>query len=142
MALFDFFRRLAFFKGRDTEGLTAEDLDFDKWIQAHRDWRTRLTNYINGVSGDPLDEAVICRDDRCALGQWIHGHGEKFYGDLEKFRDMRNHHAEFHRSAGKVVHCFKNDGLAAARKLMHNDFDRNSLTVINDLQALKTTIRG
>ena len=140
MALFDFFRRLSFFKERDTAGMTAEDLDFKKWIQAHRDWRQRLTNYIAGTSTEELDEETVCRDDRCALGQWIYGHGMKYYGDLTVFHDMRHHHADFHRSAGNVIRCFKSQGTQAAKRMMHQDFDRNSFLVISDLQSLERRI--
>lgn len=142
MALFDFFRRLSFFKGRNTEGMTEKDLDFKAWIQAHRDWRQRLTGHINGTNSEVLDEAVVCRDDRCALGQWIHSNGGKFYDDLEVFRNMRHHHAEFHRCAGQVIRVFRNDGMGAASKLLHNDFDRHSLLVISDLQALEKTVNS
>ena len=141
MAMFDFFRRLSFFKGRNTEGMTEDDLDFKKWIQAHRDWRLRLSNYISGQSNEQLDEDHICRDDRCALGQWIHGNGGKYYGDLDVFRDMRHHHATFHRSAADVVRCFKAEGEAAAAKLMQRDYDRDSLRVISDLEKLEGLIK-
>lgn len=142
MAFFDVFRRLSFFKGRNTAGMTAEDLDFEKWIEAHRAWRRRLTDHINGSGGETFDVETVCRDDRCALGQWIHSHGTAYYGDLEIFRTMRHHHAEFHRSAGGVIHCFRTEGAAAAKKMMRADFDRNSFLVISDLKFLENTIRG
>jgi methyl-accepting chemotaxis protein len=142
MALFDLFRRLSFFKGRNTEGITEQDLDFKAWIQAHRDWRQRLTNHINGAGNETLDEDAVCRDDRCALGRWIYENGVKYYGDLELFRNMRYHHAEFHRTAGKVVRCLKEEGVAPATKMLHNDFDRHSVLVISDLQNLEKTVNA
>lgn len=141
MALFSLFRRLSFFRGRSTEGMSEDDIDFKKWIQAHRDWRLRLANYIAGTSAEKLDAEVICRDDRCPLGQWIYGSGGRYYGDLEIFRDMRHHHADFHRSAGAVVRCFHSEGEAAANRLMQRDYDRDSLRVIGALEKLERTIR-
>lgn len=141
MGIFDFFRRLSFFKGRDTEGMTEEDLDFDKWIQAHRDWRQRLVSFIGGNSAEVLEPEIICRDDRCALGQWIHGHGGKFYGDLEVFVRLRENHLQFHQSAGKVVSCFKAEGAVAATRMLNRDFDQHSLRVIGDLQSLERLVR-
>lgn len=142
MALFDLFRRLSFFKGRNTEGMTEKDLDFNAWIHAHREWRHRLSNYINGSSSETLEEDTACRDDRCALGRWIYENGVKYYGDLDLFRDMRYHHAEFHRSAGKVVRCMKEEGAAQATKMLNNDFDRHSLQVISHLQHLERAVNA
>lgn len=140
MAFFDFFRNLAFFNNRDTQGMMQDDLDFNKWIQAHREWRQRLTNYVNGNSAEALDETVVCRDDRCPLGQWIHGNGEKYYGDLDIFQNMRQHHAQFHASAGGVIRAFKTHGMAGAKNLLNTDFDQNSLRVVSDLHALESKI--
>lgn len=141
MALFDFLK-FSFFKGRDTADLAAEDLDFAKWIEAHRAWRLRLSNYIDGTSQETLDEQVVAQDNRCALGQWIHDHGQRFYGDEPTFQDVVNHHAAFHRCAGEVLHACRSDGQPAARKLLNQDFDRHSIQVITGLQILERRIKG
>lgn len=142
MALFDFFRNLSFFRGRNTEGIVADDLDFDKWVKAHNDWRGRLIAYINGTSTETLNEQVVCRDDRCALGQWIYDHGGRFYGDLPVFQELKSHHADFHVSAGMVVTMFKRAGQKAAKKALHEDFDLNSMRVIRDLGALERQVKS
>lgn len=142
MALFDFLRRFSFFKGRDTAGLKEEDLDFAKWINAHRDWRRRLTNYIQGASQEELDENVVCLDNRCDLGKWIYGNGGHFYGEIDIFRRLRDHHTDFHRSAGKVVRIYKSDGRDAATKALHTDFDMFSLKVVKNLETLEREVKG
>lgn len=141
MALFDFFRKLSFFKGRDTSDLQDEDLDFQKWIAAHRDWRRRLASYIDGTGEETLDENVICVDNRCELGKWIHGHGGKFYGELGNFQQMVQDHASFHQAAGQVVRFYKQDGAQAARKALNTDFDRYSLRVVSALESLEKQVR-
>jgi hypothetical protein len=142
MGLFDFFRNLAFFKGRNTEGLVEEDLDFAKWIKAHQDWRGRLIDYIGGTSAEALDEEVVCRDDRCALGHWIYDHGGRFYGDLPLFQELKSQHADFHASAGLVVTMFKKAGHKAAKKALHADFDLNSMRVVRSLTSLERQVKG
>lgn len=142
MALFDFLRKFSFFRGRDTEGMAEEDLDFLKWIKAHRDWRTRLIAYIDGTSVEELDEYEICRDDRCTLGHWIHGHGTQFYGDVEVFEQLKSHHRDFHISAGMVVTMFKKAGVQAARKALNQDFDLNSMRVVRSIEALERQVTG
>lgn len=142
MALFDFFKRFAFFKGRDTQGLQEEDLDFGKWVNAHRDWRRRLTEYIEGHSNEALDENVICLDNRCDLGKWIHGNGTRFYGNVDTFTELQRHHAQFHLCAGEVVRTHKTQGADMARRLVRTDFDRYSLMVISDLELLEKKVKG
>jgi hypothetical protein len=141
MGLFDFFRGLNFFRGRDTGGIADEDLDFAKWVKAHRDWRTRLIAYINGTGNEALDEHVVCRDDRCELGKWIYRGGIRYYGDLPVFQKLKDHHADFHASAGRVVSVFKVEGLGAAKKALHADFDLNSMRVIRGLEALERQVK-
>ncbi len=140
MALFNLFRNISFFKGRSTEGLNEEDLDFSKWITAHRDWRHRLVAYIEGASNEQLDEHAICHDNRCDLGKWIHGNGKKFYGDEAVFQRLQEDHAAFHRAAGEVVSQFKSGGEKEARRVLNGDFDMRSMHVVNGLEQLERKI--
>ncbi len=142
MALFNFFRKFSFFQGRNTEGLNDEDLDFQKWIGAHRDWRRRLIAYIDGQSTEQLDETVICCDDRCELGKWIHSNGKRFYEGEGTFRQLRDDHAAFHRAAGEVVGTFKVHGERQARRTLNGDFDRHSMHVIAGLEKLERTVKA
>lgn len=142
MAFFDFFRKLSFFAGRDTSGMQAEDLDFAKWVVAHRNWRLRLVNFIEGSSQEKLDEKAVCQDHLCDLGKWIHGNGARFYGDVELFKDVRSRHAVFHHCAGEVIRRYKSDGETAARKLLETEFDRASVQVVLGLEALERQVKA
>ena len=142
MAIFDFFRKFSFFKGRSTEGLVAEDLDFQKWTAAHRDWRRRLVSYIDGSSQEALDETVICLDNRCELGQWIHSNGVKFYGEEQIFQHLVDDHAKFHQAAGEVVRLYKNDDLKKAARALSGEFDMRSGRVIRGLEELERQVKG
>jgi methyl-accepting chemotaxis protein len=53
--------------------VNVTDFDFDKGIEAHRQWKVKLRRAIE--EREQLDAETICRDDRCPLGQWIHGVG-------------------------------------------------------------------
>jgi hypothetical protein len=142
MAFFDFFRKLSFFKGRDVDGMVEDDLNFAKWIEVHKAWRNRLVTFINGSSSEALDENVVRRDDRCDLGRWIHDHGERFYGDVPAFVQLKMQHAEFHASAGLVVSLLKRTGPKAAHKALHEDFDVKSLRVVSSLQNLEREVKA
>lgn len=142
MAFFDFFRKFSFFKGRSVEGLQEEDLDFQKWIAAHRGWRRRLLDYLDGTSTEQLDEHVICHDDRCDLGKWIHGNGGKFYKEVNTFQQLIDDHASFHRSAAAVVGFHKCKDEKAARKALDGDFDRYSMHVVAALEKLEKQVKA
>ncbi len=141
MALINFFQKFNFFSGKSTEGMDEDDLDFQKWIAAHRNWRRRLLDYIDGNSQEKLDETAICRDNNCDLGKWIYGNGEKFYGDETTFQRLVHDHAAFHRSAGEVVHQYKNSGEKEARRTLNGDFDLHSMHVVGALEALERRVK-
>lgn len=142
MALLDFFRKLNFFAGRDTSGIEADDLDFEKWVQVHSNWRQRLTLYVDGRNQEELDEFHICRDDQCELGKWIHGRGAHYYGDVVVFQELCSRHAVFHRCAGAVVSCYKEKGSEDARRLLHREFDTTSMQIVQSLHALERLVKN
>lgn len=89
------------------QGLKAEmaaaEFDFNSAIQAHIDWKMKLTNYIAKPDGT-LDSKVVCKDNNCALGKWIHGAGSEHRdSNPTVFDSLKSSHAEFHRTAGEVV---------------------------------------
>ncbi len=75
--------------------------DFDSAIEAHRQWKVRLRQAITQKA--QLDASSICRDDRCPLGQWLHGTGSKRWGSRPLFSQLLDSHAQFHQTAGAVA---------------------------------------
>ncbi len=142
MALLNLFRRLKFFEGRNTNGMKDEDLDFSAWVKVHMDWRTRLVAYIHGTSREALNEHVICLDDYCDLGRWIHSHGQRYYGDVPSFNELRSRHADFHATAGRVVSVFKSAGPLAAQKALNEEFDLSSIRVVRCLENLERHVKA
>jgi len=76
-------------------------MDFDKAIDAHVGWKTKLRGAI--ASEARLDAAAIGRDSVCPLGQWLHGDAKIKYGHLPAFAGCVSAHAVFHREAGRVA---------------------------------------
>ncbi len=85
----------------ETETDVASDFDFDQAIEAHRQWKVLLRQAI--AEGAKLDADVICRDDRCRLGKWLHGSGGHRWGAQPGFVALLQKHAEFHDVAGTVA---------------------------------------
>jgi len=81
--------------------LTQANFDFDKAIEAHRQWKVKLRQAI--AEHAQLDADTVCRDDRCPLGQWLHGAGGAQWGSRPLFSHLVQKHAEFHTEAGGVA---------------------------------------
>lgn len=115
----------------------VQGLDFVAAIEAHRKWRQRLTDYIKGKSTEELDPAVICQDDKCALGKWIYGEGRTFCGHMPKFHQLKADHAEFHINAAEVVTLHKKGKTEDAKHLLLDGaYAKYSMSVQTELSKL------
>ena len=105
-------------------------------INAHVRWKVRLDRCLNGTSEETLDPKVICRDDQCVLGKWIHGTAPKHFNGDEYLNILREHHAKFHVLAASVVERIQANDKAAAEKILFGDYNETSRNVIRDLTEL------
>ncbi len=105
-------------------------------IDAHMKWKGRLQSYLDGTSKEQLDPMVICRDDQCVLGKWIHGPALKYFHGDEDFHKLRSDHANFHFVAGSVVKKVQENDRAGSDALLKNEYARASRDVIKDLTEL------
>jgi len=105
---------------RQEQNDSEEGLQLDVFaaIQAHVQWKLRLQHYIDGDGEERLDPEVVGSDCRCALGQWIYGHGEERYGDHHKFQSLKKIHADFHTYAADVVRAVHNGEREHALRLL------------------------
>jgi hypothetical protein len=112
-------------------------LDFYKAIEAHQRWKVRLAAHIRGESTERLDWQVVCRDDQCALGQWLHQGARVPEAQHAMFTRLIAEHAEFHRRAGEVVQLV-DDGQRerALRQITNGDYARASHRVVASLSQL------
>jgi len=94
----------------------SEDFDFDKAIAAHRQWKVTLRRAI--AERGRLDADTLCRDDRCPLGQWLHGSGGRRWGTQPGFVALLEKHAEFHAAAGAAAHQINAGAYADAERLI------------------------
>jgi methyl-accepting chemotaxis protein len=94
----------------------AGDFDFDAAIGAHRAWKVKLRQAIG--SREQLDADTICQDNRCPLGQWLHGPGGAQWGHSPGFVNLLDKHAQFHRVAGGVARKINAGAYAEAERLI------------------------
>jgi methyl-accepting chemotaxis protein len=86
---------------QQTEKLKINAMDFDGAIKAHRDWKMKLANYIRKPDGS-IKAAVVCQDNKCALGQWIYGVGA-IWEKHDEYSLLKKEHAKFHKCAGDII---------------------------------------
>jgi hypothetical protein len=76
-------------------------MNLDNAAAAHALWKTKLRAAI--AKHEQLDVVNLSRDDRCELGQWLHGEGKSSYGRLASHGDCMHKHLEFHSEVTKVA---------------------------------------
>jgi len=121
----------------DSENADINDeINIAEAITAHVTWKVRLQKYIDGKSDEKLDPMIICRDDQCTLGQWMHGPAtQRFHAD-EAFRTLRSDHAHFHYVAANVVRYMDERDQAGAQALLKGEYSKVSHNVIMMLLKL------
>ena len=122
-------------KGNAAQERPPTAFDFDGVIQAHMGWKQKLRDFISGT-GENLDPAVVSRDDKCVLGCWIHGEGQR-YAKESGFGRLTKSHADFHRCAGDVVRAQLAGDEAGAKRLLLNDFSVLSDETIQEIRRMK-----
>ena len=115
-------------------------LDVQAALMAHMNWKLRLETYLDGRSTEDLRPEVICFDDRCDLGKWIHGPGQQRLGRLPGFADLREKHRMFHYCASNVVSLAQSGKQEEARRLLKGTYENFSQQVCDDLTQLQAIV--
>ncbi len=115
-------------------------MDFKKAIEAHVNWKAKLKTYINKPDRS-LSPAVVRQPDRCELGQWLSGEGQK-HAHLAEFTALVSHHTRFHDAAATVIE--KADrGLQVTEEVSligSSPFSTESNAVVRSIKALQSKI--
>ena len=114
------------------------DLDIPFAVSAHENWKNRLQAYLAGTSKEVFDANVICFDDRCDLGKWIHSTGKARLGQYPGFTALMSHHKMFHFAASNIVALQRRGKTAEADVILKGQFAQFSKSVVGDLQALSS----
>lgn len=122
--------------GHEVKQRVKEEIDLFTAISAHVSWKVRLQSYMSGNSAEEMDPEVICCDDRCELGKWIHGPGLKHFFADEAFHELRIDHAKFHMVAANVVRHVQANKQADAQQLMDGEYRKISHKLVHTLTEL------
>jgi hypothetical protein len=118
-------------------------MDIDAAIQAHVNWKIKLTQFMNGSAKEKIDANVAGKDDACALGQWLHGEGRTVLAGRSDYQDLVSAHAEFHRQVAALVRKCEAGQTAAAHKELDDAssaYRRASVKVIGLLMGVKSVL--
>jgi hypothetical protein len=113
-----------------------KNIDIMAAINAHLKWKSRLDQYVSGTSTEQLNPQVICLDDQCVLGKWIHGPAREFFREDEKFIELREDHVRFHLIAAQVVKLVQGNDIAGAEELLRGSYMKASRKVVKDLSEM------
>lgn len=114
----------------------SNEINIPEAITAHVNWKVRLQKYIDGQSDEKLDPMVVCRDDQCKLGTWIHGPATRRFHADESFKTLRADHAQFHYVAANVVRYMLEKDRAGAEALLKGEYAKVSQHITKMLNEL------
>jgi Chemoreceptor zinc-binding domain len=139
--MLDFIRRFFGSSEHSTESdefIRAVDdgLDLRAAVAAHENWKIRLDAYLAGQSSEDLRPEVICFDDRCDLGKWIHSTGKARLGRLPGFTALLSDHKQFHYAASNVVALAKAGKKLDALKMLAGPYAHASKGVMGALTGM------
>ena len=104
-------------------------MDLNNAIAAHAAWKTKLRAAINRK--ETLDVATISVDNKCELGQWLHGAGKMQHVGCPEFSTLVQRHREFHTEAGKVAGLINTQKFEQAEKAIEaNSAFSNASTAV------------
>lgn len=117
-------------------GKATDGLDIQTAMAAHENWKLRLMAYLEGNSSEQFSPEVICFDNHCDLGQWIHGKGQAHLGNFSGFTTLLEHHKMFHYAASNVVALSQAGKNTEAHKMLEGSFTTFSKAVGEDLENM------
>lgn len=116
------------------------EIDIDTAIAAHENWKLRLLNYLEGKSSEDLKPEVVCLDDRCDLGKWLHGPGKMRLGAYPAFSMLVARHKYFHLQASTVVALAQSGDQDKAGQTLDSSYRHASNQVVLLLKELKRSL--
>lgn len=112
-------------------------MNLDEAIQRHAEWKVKFRSAI--AKRERMDVDTISVDNRCALGQWLHGEGRARHGARPEFAVVVQRHKAFHIEAGKVARLINLGQYDQAEQALGNGtpFSQASMEVGTAILQLK-----
>lgn len=124
-----------------TAAAVLAEIDIDTAIAAHENWKLRLRNYLDGKSSEQLSPEIVCLDDKCDLGKWLHGPGGQRLGKYPSFTMLIARHKYFHVQASTVVALSQAGDKAKAEETLKTNYEHGSTQTVLLLKELKRALQ-
>ena len=108
-------------------------------IQAHDSWKTRFLASIQGQSSEVFDPNIVCFDNHCELGHWLHTSGKTNYTHHPKFSELVSHHKMFHFAASNALALHHRGKTEEAQTMLTGQLAQYSAAMERDLCQLKAS---
>ncbi len=136
------FKKILATLGKDQPREVTQVINIYDAVTAHRAWKKRLIDYLEGNSTEDLQPATICKDHLCVLGKWIYSDGKVRFGQEPTFIKLVDEHASFHVQAAKVVEAHQQGNTALAQQVLAGDFEEQSKKTVTCLARLNTIVEA
>lgn len=109
-----------------------------KGIGAHGMWKQRILDAIKTGKSEWTPE-IVCQDNQCEFGKWLYSCStdEK---SSPHYSNVKNLHAEFHKTAAKVLTLAITNNKAEAEKEIApgSEYINNSMALTKEMMAWKS----
>lgn len=109
-------------------------------IGAHGAWKLKLTTAIDKGRSE-LSPDIVCRDDRCTFGQWLHG--TRLSPEIKSgkpYEVVKRLHAEFHVCAANVLKKAVAGDKPGALALLESEYADRSRILVTALSKWKMEV--
>jgi hypothetical protein len=128
--------------GQKQEEEVTQVINLYDAVLAHKAWKRRLFEYLEGRSRENLEPSKICVDHACVLGKWIHSDGKVQFGEQPVFTKLVDEHAKFHVHAAEVVEAHQVGNTDKAMQILTGTFDEQSKKTVNCLAKLNALVES
>ena len=113
-------------------------MNLEDAIQAHAGWKMKLAAYLRHPDKS-INASDAGRDDKCPLGQWLHGEAKKTLAGLPEYKSLVTEHAHFHKTVAKVVDVANSGKKLDEDAMLHgeSEFATTSRNVVTLIAKLK-----
>lgn len=117
------------------------EISFAEAIAGHQAWRQCVIDSALGKSETPMSCLQVCDESGCPLGRWIAGAGQRRYGDLHSFAELKEQHSRFHQCACEIIELAVTHRRDDARQLIEGEFLRISSEIVARMRHLEELFR-
>ena len=91
-------------------------VDLNEAIRKHARWKARFQQAVS--AGEPMDAAVLAKDNQCDLGKWLYGEAQALYGMRPAHALCLARHAATHVEAARVAAVLNAQCRDEARRML------------------------